>query len=69
MDVLQYKGHTLIFEAFLNALKRLGKSPLSIKKVIDLVSRELPLLYLSLYDVQKLTIVTPLTGMWFWPVG
>lgn len=69
VDVLQYKGHTLIFEAFLNALKRLGKSPLSIKKVIDLVSRELPLLHLSLYDVQKLTIVTPLTGMWIWPVG
>ncbi|KAL3774600.1 hypothetical protein ACHAW5_001386 [Stephanodiscus triporus] len=36
VDILQYKGHSLVYESLRNALKRIGKSPASIKNVVDL---------------------------------
>ena len=61
VDVLQYKGHTLVYEALVTALKRLGRSPLTIKKVIDLgcgtgllgelIANEMPWVELSGVDL------------------
>ena len=36
VDVLGYKGHSLVYDAMRTALNQLGKSPLSIKRIIDL---------------------------------
>ncbi|KAL7551141.1 hypothetical protein ACHAWF_014341 [Thalassiosira exigua] len=36
VDVLHYKGHTLVYDSLQKALKLLGKSPVSIKRIVDL---------------------------------
>lgn len=36
VDILQYKGHSLLYESLRNAFKRIRKSPASVKNVIDL---------------------------------
>lgn len=36
VDVLGYKGHSLVYDALEETLNQLGKSPISIKKIIDL---------------------------------
>jgi len=36
VDVLQYKGHTLVYDALQKAFKTGGKPPLHVKKIVDL---------------------------------
>jgi len=35
VDTLHYKGHSLVYNALVSALKQLGRSPSSVKKVVD----------------------------------
>ena len=35
VDILHYKGHSLVYNALVSALKQLGRSPSSVKKVVD----------------------------------
>mmetsp|Transcript_26341 Transcript_26341/g.50056 ORF Transcript_26341/g.50056 Transcript_26341/m.50056 type:complete len:408 (-) Transcript_26341:34-1257(-) len=63
VDVLQYKGHVLLHNAFLKALRELGRSPLSVKKVVDLgcgtgllgelVANEMPWVEVSGVDLSQ----------------
>lgn len=63
VDVLGYKGHTLVYDALQKTLKQLGKSPLSIKRIIDLgcgtgllgniVSNEMPWVVIEGVDLSQ----------------
>jgi predicted TPR repeat methyltransferase len=63
VDVLHYKGHSLLYESLRKALKRIGKSPASVKNIIDLgcgtgllgalISNEMPWVEISGVDLSQ----------------
>ena len=63
VNVLQYQGHSLVYDAFIKVLKQQGTSPLSIKKVVDLgcgtgllgeiISNEMPWVKVSGVDLSQ----------------
>lgn len=63
VDVLGYKGHSLVYDVLRKSLNRIGKSPLSIKRIIDLgcgtgllgdiVSNEMPWVIIEGVDLSQ----------------
>lgn len=63
VDVLHYKGHSLVYESLRKVLKRIGKSPATVKNIIDLgcgtgllgalVANEMPWVKISGVDLSQ----------------